>query len=308
MRPHSGTGNLRFLAKRRRASRRRDENPALASSSVRDPVRRFIDRIARRIAYEVKKSSPPRLEAREQYLAVALLRDRYKDDDGLSAAELCVFSQNGEDGVLAEIFSRIGVEKRFFVEFGVEDGVECNTRFLAEVLGWSGVYFECDPDGFEALAQRLSNRPDLSVAQRMMTPANINEEFAAAGVPGEFDLLSVDVDGQDYWIWEALEGYSPRVVVIEYNSGLAAEESRVEPKTSRAWDETDYFGASLGAIRALGEGKGYRLVHCELAGVNAFFVREDLAAPFTVPPLPRGPNFNLVGSRHTSGTCLLYTF
>ena len=269
---------------------------------MRDPLRRLVDRLARRIAYEVRNDRRRYGETREQYLAIASLRERYHDD-GLSAAELRVFSQNGEDGVLAEIFSRIGVEARFFVEFGVESGVECNTRFLAEVLGWSGVYFECDPRGFDTLSRRLDNRPDITIAQRMVTPANINDEFAAADVPAEFDLLSIDVDGQDYWIWEALDGYAPRVVVIEYNSSLAADERLVEPKNiSSTRDFSDFFGASLGAIRALGETKGYRLVHCELSGVNAFFVREDLAAAFVVPPVPRGPNFYLLGRGHPSGS------
>ena len=204
-------------------------------------------------------------------MAVALLRDRYKNDHGLSTAELRVFSQNGEDGVLAEIFARIGTEQRFFVEFGVGTGVECNTRFLAEVLGWSGVYFEVDSNRFESLALRLGNRPDVVVAQRMVTPANINEEFAAAAVPPEFDLLSIDVDGQDYWIWEALRGYSPRVVVVEYNSGLAAEESRVEPKSSRVLGSHRFLrslarrdpsaGGEEGLPpRALRTGRGQRLL------------------------------------------------
>jgi hypothetical protein len=271
---------------------------------MRDPVRRFVDRIARRVAYEVRNDSRRYGETRDQYLALSALRARYRDSgDGLAATELRVFSQNGEDGVLAEIFARIGAESRFFVEFGVESGVECNTRFLAEVMGWSGVYFECDAHSFDALSKRLENRPDITVAQRMLTPENVSAEFAAAGVPSDFDLLSIDVDGQDYWIWEAVEGFNPRVVVIEYNSSLAAEQRLVEPKAASGPKEfDDSFGASLGAVRALGERKGYRLVHCELAGVNAFFVRDDLAAPFTTPPVPRGPNYYLLGRGHPPGS------
>src|SRR3974390_384214 len=110
---------------------------------MRDPVRRVADRVARRIAFEIRRTADPLpLQTREQYLAIALMRDRRQHDGDLSASELRVFSQNGEDGVLGEIFARIGADHRFFVEFGVEDGVECNTRFLAEVLGWSGVYIE----------------------------------------------------------------------------------------------------------------------------------------------------------------------
>jgi len=239
---------------------------------------------------------------REQYLAIAALRERYADlNDGLSASEVRVFSQNGEDGVLAEIFSRIGVEHRFFVEFGVEDGVQCNTRFLAEILGWSGVYFEADAEFFARLNSRLANRPDLKTIRSVISPDNVEALFADAGVPTEFDLLSIDIDGQDYWVWRAIEHFCPRVVVIEYNSSLPSEELLAEPLgRSDGWTKTEFFGSSLGAIRSLAENKGYRLVHTDLAGINAFFVREELAGPFVRPALLRGPNFDLLGRRHVT--------
>jgi len=103
-----------------------------------------------------------------------------------------------------------------------------------------------------------------------VTPENIESVFGEAGVPPEPDLLSIDVDGPDYWIREALEAYRPRVLVIEYNSGLPPGRQLVQPRTyAEPWDGTNYFGASLDALCALGERKGYRLVHTDQAAVDA---------------------------------------
>jgi hypothetical protein len=118
-------------------------------------------------------------------------------------------------------------------------------------------------------------------------------------VPPEPDVVSIDIDGGDYWVWQALE-HRPRVIVIEYNSALSPGERLVQPSDTGTWSGTAFFGASLGALTALGEQKGYRLVHCELAGVNAFFVRTDLTGDF----LPadevqhRGPNYLLTSYGH----------
>lgn len=266
----------------------------LSSAAMRDPIHEGVDRLARRFAYEVRAQRQPE-SPRDQYEAIATLTDRYGYDT-LAAAELRVFSQNGEDGVIAEIFHRIGTTNRFFVEFGIDTGLECNTRFLADVLGWSGVYFEPDPRGFEMVNARLAPRDDLVVVNSAVTPTNADELFAAAAVPDEADLMSIDVDGQDYWIWEAMTS-SPRVVIIEFNAAL--EDRKVEPLgTPYSGPGPDYVGASIGAMRELGEAKGYQLVHVEMAGVNAFFVRDDLAEPFP-PALERGANYFLQGKRHT---------
>jgi hypothetical protein len=286
---------------------------------MNNPIKQVAARFARRVALEVVRAQAAEQRSDEvsavtweaalhqywqdsgvRYSALASLATRHGYvGASLSAAELRVFSQNGEDGVLAEIFAQIGVGDRFFVEFGVEDGVECNSRFLAEVRGWSGVYFEADSGAYESLATRLANRQDIQTVHAPVTPENVNELFGAAGVPRSFDLLSIDIDGQDYWVWEALRGFEPRVVVVEYNAGLPATERLVEEKGRTKWQKTDYFGASLGALVALGSDKGYRLVHTELAGVNAFFIRNDLARDLAWEPLNRGLNYDLRGRRHT---------
>jgi hypothetical protein len=267
---------------------------------MRNLIRKAVSRVTRRIAREVWRQEPP--PTRSQYEAIALLAMRY-GFQSLSAAELRAFSQNGEDGVLAEIFSKIGTTNQFFVEFGVQDGLECNTRLLMEVLGWSGVYFEPDPDSFSRLSERLENRDDVLTLREFVTPDNVNSLFAQSAVPAELDLLSIDIDGQDYWVWDALEGFRPRVVVIEYNAALPVEPSVVEMKGAVQDRSTSFqfMGASLGAMRDLGRRKGYKLVHAELAGVNLFFVRDDLALPFETV-LARGSNHYLQGYTHPKGT------
>jgi glycosyltransferase involved in cell wall biosynthesis len=224
---------------------------------------------------------------RSIYLAISELRRAHEaiTDEPRAAGpaseltpwELRAFSQNGEDGVLAEILGRIGAANRFFVEFGVEGGREGNCVYLADVAGWNGLFMEGDALSFTELSRKYHSAERVSTVHAMVRPDNVEELFRRGGVPGEPDVLSIDVDGSDYWIWEAIGEYRPRVVIIEYNSVLDPARRLVQPRDVGGWDGTDYFGASLGAMRSLGEQRGYRLVHAELSGVNAFLVREDLA-------------------------------
>lgn len=221
------------------------------------------------------------------------------EDLALTGYELQLFSQNGEDGVLAEILRRIGVTGRWFVEFGVESGREGNCVALADVAGWHGLFMEADGSYNHLLHQKYRWNAKVTTLHATVTPERVNELFGYGQVPPEPDVVSIDIDGGDYWVWRALE-YRPRVVVIEYNSGLSPAEVLVQPPGAGSWSGTQFFGASLGALVALGEAKGYRLVHCELAGANAFFVRADLAAGFPPPDevQRRGPNYFLTSYGH----------
>ena len=225
---------------------------------------------------------------RTLYMALACLGERYRavsegpsasaGADPLTPFELRVFSQNGEDGVLAEILTRVGTGERSFVEFGVESGREGMCVYLADVAHWHGLFMDGDAHAFTALERKYRADDRVRTHCAIVTPANVQQLFAAADVPAEPAVLSIDVDGTDYWIWEAIDNYRPRVVVIEYNSALDPHRRLVQPADLKdGWDGTEYFGASLAAMRAMGERKGYRFVHAELCGVNAFFVREDLA-------------------------------
>jgi hypothetical protein len=185
-----------------------------------------------------------------------------------------VHSENDEDGTIEAIFQDIPPQSRYFVEFGIgpnwQDkqylhGLEGNCVWLLE-KGWRGLFMDGDrhPDRF-------------SVRQEFITPLNVNSLLRKYEVPENVDLVSIDIDGQDYWIWMALD-YRPAVVVIEYNSNFPtlAQSVTVPFDLKFRWDYTKYHGASLGALVTLARDKGYRLVHAN--GVNAFFVRTNILA------------------------------
>ncbi len=238
-----------------------------------------------------------------------MLADRWRgltassssSDGDLTEFELRVFSQNGEDGVIAEIMQRIGVTSRQFVEFGAENGLEGNCTFLAEVLGWSGLFIEADSGSFGQLASRYRDRPSVATVQAEVTPDNIDHLLRGAGIEDEIDVLSIDIDGHDYWVWGAITVIRPRLVVIEYNAHVPWPVALTQPLSEGGpWQGTDYFGASLGALEHLAARLGYVLVHTDLAGVNAFFVRSELADVLpTGDQVPRrSPNFFLTGTGH----------
>lgn len=185
----------------------------------------------------------------------------------LTRYEARVYSQNGEDGILRAIFARVGPGNRYYVEFGVEDGLQCNTRYLREVHGWTGLLMD---GGHEDPARNLH--------REFITAENIGALFAKYAVPAEPDLLSIDIDGNDLYVWRALAPhYRPRVVVIEYNAMCGpTERLSIAYDPAFRWAGTDYMGASLQALVSAFREWGYTLVACDSQGVNAFFVRAAL--------------------------------
>lgn len=194
------------------------------------------------------------------------------------------FSQNDEDGIIREIFRRIGTTNRRFVEFGTGSGDENNTLFLA-CQGWSGLWI----DGSEANCSRIQSMwskaisdGQIVVRQALLCVENINAVISQAGFAGEVDLLCVDVDGNDYHLWSAIKVVKPRVVVIEYNGFVPPPVSWVMKYCPDfEWDGASVsIGASIQALVELGESLGYRLVCCNRSGLNSFFVRTELAGAF----------------------------
>jgi hypothetical protein len=173
------------------------------------------------------------------------------------------FSQNGEDGILEKILETIGTTNKFFVEIGT-DGVECNTRLLQE-QGWEGVMMDCSSTG---------------VRREFVTAENVNSLFDKYKVRQEFDVLSIDIDGNDYWVWKAIN-YRPRVVIIEWNCSISPFRALSIPYSpSFAWDSTCYYGASILALKRLGERKGMVLVAADKRATNLFFVPQNCAHLF----------------------------
>ncbi len=203
--------------------------------------------------------------------------------------------------MLAEILRRIGRIDRpgYFVEFGAEHGSEGNCIVLADILGWRGLFIEGDVQSHARLASKYRTANGVLTRCALVTPGNVERLFEAAEVPAEFDVLSIDVDNQDWWIWRAISRYRPRVVIIEYNAGLPDDALLVVPEGfSPPNSHSTYFGASIGALSALGTTKGYRLVHTDLTGVNAFFVRSDQPGDWPKAVRCRGLNYRLRSRGH----------
>jgi hypothetical protein len=200
----------------------------------------------------------------------------------LQAFERKVLSQNAEDGLIHEILFRIG-EDRYFVEFGVGDGIECNTALLSLHYGWRGLVIEADATNAERLRERYRGL-SVEVRSEFVTRESIVTIFRTADVPSEFDLLSIDIDGNDYWVWEALDAYRPRLAIIEYNASISPDRFWVMRYNAKhVWEKTLYYGASIRALTFLAEKKGYALIGTDSQGVNAFFVRRDLLAKSGFP-------------------------
>jgi hypothetical protein len=209
-----------------------------------------------------------------------------QDIRGLEEVEFQVFSQRGEDGILQYITSRIGIPNKIFVEFGVENYTEANTRLLLINDHWSGLVIDGDPANIRFIKEDFIYwKYDITAVHSFVTKENIDGLISGYTDCRDIGLLSVDIDGNDYWVWEAIGSISPRIVTCEYNSAFGPTEKVTVPYDpafvrGRAHYSELYWGASLAAFCHLAEKKGYDFIGCAGAGVNAFFVRKDCSAPF----------------------------
>ena len=201
------------------------------------------------------------LGGRWKRLRSSLVRRLWPAVAGINDYERRVYSQNGEDGIVDELFRRLGTSGGRFVEFGVGDGSECNTALLARERGWSGWMLENDPDACQRLAAAYAPFSRVRTACRNLTVENIDSTLAELGVPREFDLLSIDVDGNDYWLWRAAGRYQPHVVGIEYNAAYPPPVRCVMAyNPDHVWNGTTYHGASIASVASLRARLDYALV------------------------------------------------
>ena len=221
--------------------------------------------------------------------AVILSVPKYRDKRSLIQFQSQVFSQNGEDGIIAEIFNRIGNSDRIFVELGTENGLECNSRFLLN-CGWQGLWIEGNKIYCEDARNFFRDAVDkgqLKIVNSFITKENIQQLLSDNYIPKEFDFLSVDVDMNTHHIWSAISDFKPRVVCIEYNASIPPSVDYSVPYNPEAtWDGSNYFGAGLKSLEVIGKKLGYKLVGCEYLGINAFFVRADSCEPIESKFLP----------------------
>jgi hypothetical protein len=234
-----------------------------------------IERLRREV--ELLRGAVGRVESRQ--LAAEGVYDA--DADRWDDAEFRAYTQSGEDGLYEYLIRRTPIASETFMEVGVEDYREANTRFLLLNRHWEGHVVDGSEEQVAAIRRQWIHFYErLTVHHGFVTAETIEGLLAAANLPEEFGLLSIDIDGNDYWVWKAVENYRPTLVSIEYNWRFGPDRAVTIPYDAsfvrpQAHSSMLYFGCSLAALVRLGEAKGYAFVGCNANGVNAFFVRRD---------------------------------
>ena len=196
--------------------------------------------------------------------------------------EFKVYSQWGEDGIIQKLIRHINIKNKTFIEFGVQNYTESNTRFLLVNNNWAGLVIDGSKENIEYIKNdRIYWQFNLKAECAFLHRNNINEIFRKNGITGDIGILSIDIDGNDFWIWNAIDSVSAAIVIIEYNARFPVDMAVTVPYRddfvrSKAHSSMVYYGASLSALCLLANKKGYAFVGTNSAGNNAFFVKRDL--------------------------------
>lgn len=207
-----------------------------------------------------------------------LLRLQSPDFNCLANNEFKVFSQYGDDGIIQFLINELSIENKYFVEFGVENYRESNTRFLLLNNNWSGLVIDGSEKNIAQIKkEEIYWRHDLLAVNAFVNRENINE-IIGSRVKGNIGLLHIDIDGNDYWIWERIDVIDSDIVIVEYNSVFGQDRAITIPyrpdfQRSKAHYSNLFFGASLPAFAFLAEKKGYYLIGSNSAGNNAYFLK-----------------------------------
>ena len=210
------------------------------------------------------------------------LLDKKNNSEKINDHELKIFSQFGEDGIIDFLIKKLDLKNKTFIEFGVEDYEESNTRFLLEARNWKGLIIDSSKIFIDTIKKKdYFWRNNLKAINAFVTVDNINNLIKDNFHFKNLDLMSIDIDGNDYWVWKAITICKPAIVIIEYNARFGYKKSVTIPykeKFDRISEHYSsiYFGASLEALYKLGKIKGYSLVATNINGNNSFFVRDDL--------------------------------
>ena len=244
------------------------------------------------LVYSIRQIKHDNSETR--LLIGSLLAKNIVNAKSIEEAEFRVFSQFGDDGIIQFLLSKIFKTTRTFVEFGVENYEESNTRFLLMNNNWKGLII----DGSKANIDYIKNssiywKYELTAVNSFITTENINQILKSNGFDGKIGLLSVDIDGNDYWVWKAITVTDADIVVAEYNSLFGDKRSITVPYKpdffrGSAHYSYLYFGASLPALCDLAQSKGYIFVGCNQAGNNAYFVKSSLVGTLSTPSVSEG--------------------
>ena len=208
--------------------------------------------------------------------------------------EFKVFSQWGDDGIIQFLVSYLDIPTKSFIEFGVEDYSESNTRFLLINNNWKGLVLDGNKNDINYIIEdEIYFRHELTAKQAFVTAENINQLISESGFQGEIGLLHIDIDGNDYWVWKSIEVVNPVIVIVEYNSVFGDDRAITVPyypsfNRTRAHYSNLFFGASLKALVQLGELKGYCFIGCNSNGNNAYFVRKDKIKDLEIKSIQEG--------------------
>jgi hypothetical protein len=201
--------------------------------------------------------------------------------ESIHEAEFRIFSQWGDDGIIQYLVNKIATTNNYFVEFGVENYTEANTRFLLMNNNWSGLVMDGSADNIDFIKKSdVYWKYDLIARHAFVTAENINELLALENVPPHIGLLHIDIDGNDYWIWKAIKHIKSDIVIVEYNSVFGSERAVTVPyqsnfQRSKMHYSNLYYGSSLMALCDLAKEKGYSFVGCNSSGNNAYFVLDE---------------------------------
>jgi hypothetical protein len=229
--------------------------------------------------------APSSAEFEQLQLAIGRVESRTvraSQFERLRDAEFRVFSQFGEDGIIQYLVGRVPIERDAFVEFGVQDYRESNTRFLLCNDNWRGLILDGGTAHIDFIRSNLLGwRHSIEALSLFITTDNINAALSEAGFGGDIGLMSIDIDGNDYWVLDAIDGVRPRILIVEYNSTFGPDAAVSVPydpafDRTRAHSSNLYWGASLAAICLAADRKDLAFVGSNSAGNNAFFVRNDV--------------------------------
>ena len=204
-----------------------------------------------------------------------------KNIKNLHETEFKVFSQWGDDGIIQYLINYLDIKNKVFIEFGVEDYLESNTRFLLINNNWSGLIMDGSESNISKIKQNdIYWKHDLIAKTAFITEENVNQLISEEGIKGNIGLLHIDIDGNDYWIWKALKIVDPIIMIVEYNSVFGYERAITIPYQADFINSTAhysylYFGTSILSLCDLAEEKGYAFVGSNSAGNNAYFVKKE---------------------------------
>jgi hypothetical protein len=233
--------------------------------------------------YEINKNLNTNIKSPKINLGKiqATLNNVKANIENLSEVEFQVFSQFGDDGIIQYLIEKLPIINKTFIEFGVENYAEANTRFLLINNYWSGMVMDGDASNIAYIKKgQIYSFYDLRAIQCFITKDNINEVLKSSGFKKEIGILSIDIDGNDYWVWHAIKEFEPQIIICEYNSLFGFDEPITIPYKSEfvrgVVSPLNFYGTSLNAACLLAKERGYFFIGCNSAGNNAYFINEKL--------------------------------